>query len=114
MRKFAVKSLKLKNSIIIISVILPMLVGFLAYDLYRQSNTLRDALLERGIILAQTGAATSGKIMSDAIAHGVMEEEQVFDTNYVPTTNKGKLHKNIEPCLIPLQIQIWVRCKTGF
>ncbi|NLJ75931.1 MAG: methyl-accepting chemotaxis protein [Peptococcaceae bacterium] len=89
MRKFAVKSLKLKNSIIIISVILPMLVGFLAYDLYRQSNTLRNALLERGIILAQTGAATSGKIMSDAIAHGVMEEEQIFDTNYVPTTNKG-------------------------
>jgi len=86
-QKFAVKSLKLKNSIIIISVILPMLVGFLAYDLYRQSNTLRNALLERGIILAQTGAATSGKIMSDAIGHGVMAEEQIFDTNYIPITN---------------------------
>lgn len=87
MQKFAVKSLKLKNSIIIISVILPMLIGFLAYDLYRQSNTLRNALLERGIILAQTGAATSGKIISDAIAHGVMAEEQIFDTNYIPITN---------------------------
>lgn len=87
MPQFAVKSLKLKNSIIIISVILPMLIGFLAYDLYRQSNTLRNALLERGIILAQTGAATSGKILSDAIAHGVMTEEQIFDTNYIPIPN---------------------------
>ncbi len=87
MQKFAVKSLKLKNSIIIISVILPMLIGFLAYDLYRQSNTLRNALLERGIILAQTGAATSGKIMSDAIHHGVMTEEEIFDTNYLPISN---------------------------
>jgi methyl-accepting chemotaxis protein len=64
-----------------------MLIGFLAYDLYRQTNTLRNALLERGIILAQTGAATSGKILSDAIAHGVMTEEQIFDTNYLPITN---------------------------
>lgn len=87
MKQFAVKSLKLKNSIIIISVILPMLIGFLAYDLYRQTNTLRNALLERGIILAQTGAATSGKILSDAIAHGVMTEEQIFDTNYLPIAN---------------------------
>lgn len=87
MPQFAVKSLKLKNSIIIISVILPMLIGFLAYDLYRQTNTLRNALLERGIILAQTGAATSGKILSDAIAHGVMTEEQIFDTNYIPIPN---------------------------
>lgn len=83
-KQFAVKSLKLRNSITIISVILPMLIAFLAYDLQRQSNTLRNTLHERGIILAQTGAATSGKILSDAIAHGVMTEEQIFDTNYIP------------------------------
>lgn len=87
MNRFAIKSLKLKNSIIIISIILPMLIVFLAYDLNRQSDTLRTALLERGIILAQTGAATSGKILSDAIAHGVMTEEQIFDTNYIPIPN---------------------------
>lgn len=87
MKEFAVKSLKLKNSIIIISVILPMLIGFLAYDLYRQSNTLRTALHERGIILAQTGAAASGKILSDAIKYGVLTEDQVFDSNYVPIPN---------------------------
>jgi methyl-accepting chemotaxis protein len=86
-KEFAVKSLKLKNNIIIISIILPMLIGFLAYDQYRQSNTLRTALHERGIILAQTGAATSGKILSDAIKNGVLTEEQVFDTNYVPIPN---------------------------
>jgi methyl-accepting chemotaxis protein len=88
-QKFAIKSLKLKNSIIIISIILPMLIGFLAYDLNRHTNTLRAVLLERGIILAQTGAASSGKILTDAVAvtHGVMTEEQLFDSNYVPIPN---------------------------
>jgi methyl-accepting chemotaxis protein len=86
---FTVKSLKFKNSLIIISVILPMLIGFLAYDLNRQTNTLRNALLERGIILAQTGAASSGKVLTDAVAitHGVLTEEQLFDTNYIPIPN---------------------------
>lgn len=91
---FKPKSLKLKNSIIIISVMLPLLIGFLAYDLYRQSDTLRTALLDRGIILAQTGAATSGKLLSDAVKNGVLTENQVFDTNYqrIPNIEPPKYH----------------------
>lgn len=87
---FKPKSLKLKNGIIIISVMLPLLIVFLAYDLYRQSDTLRTALLGRGIILAQTGAATSGKLLSDAIKNDTLSENQVFDTNY-------QLISNVEP-----------------
>jgi methyl-accepting chemotaxis protein len=90
MELLKIRSLKLKNGIIIISVMLPLLIVFLAYDLYRQSDTLRNALLGRGIILAQTGAATSGKILSDAIKNGVLTYDQVFDTNY-------QLIHNIEP-----------------
>lgn len=91
---FKLKSLKLKNGIIIISVMLPLLIGFLAYDLYRQSNTLRTALQGRGIILAQTGAATSAKLLSDAIKNGILTEEQVFDTNYqrIPNVEPPKYH----------------------
>lgn len=87
-------SLKLKNSLIIIGVMLPLLVCFLAYDLYRQSNAMRKALTDRGIIVAQTGAAAAGKVLSDAIRYGVLTEEQVFDTDYrlIPNTDPPKYH----------------------
>lgn len=92
--KLSLKSLKLKNSLIIISVMLPLLVCFLAYDLNRQSDSMRKALTDRGVILAQTGAETAGKILSDAIKYGVLTEEQVFDTNYqlIPNTDPPKYH----------------------
>ncbi len=94
MALFSLKSLKIKNSLIMIGVMLPLIIGFLAYDLDRQSNTLRSALHDRGIILAQTGAKSSGKILSDAIEHGTLTEEQLFDTNYVliPGSSPQKYH----------------------
>lgn len=92
MTLFGLKSLKLKNSLIIISVMVPLLVSFLAYDLNRQSVSMRKTLTERGIILAQTGAETTGKIMADAIENDVLTEEQVFDVKYqlIPNTNPPK------------------------
>lgn len=92
MTLFGLKSLKLKNSLIIISVMVPLLVSFLAYDLNRQSVSMRKTLTERGIILAQTGAETTGKIMADAIKNDVLTEEQVFDVKYqlIPNTNPPK------------------------
>ncbi|MCL6635320.1 MAG: methyl-accepting chemotaxis protein [Peptococcaceae bacterium] len=85
-------SLKFKNSLIIISVMVPLLVVFLAYDLYRQSGSMRKALTDRGVILAQTGAGMTSKILSDAIKSGILTEEQVFDTDYkpIPGTNPPK------------------------
>ncbi len=92
--KFTINSLKLKNSLIMIAVMVPLLVGFLAYDLNRQTDSMRRAITERGIILALTGAETTGKILSDAIKKGQLSEDQLFDSNYrpVPNTNPQKYH----------------------
>lgn len=87
-------SLKIKNSLILISVMVPLMVLFLTYSVYRQADALRTALTERGIILAQTGAETTGKILSDAIKNGKLTEAQVFDKNYqlIPNTSPQKYH----------------------
>lgn len=85
-------SLKFKNSFILIAVIVPLLIIFLTYEVRQQSEALRKALTERGIILAQTGAAATGKILTDAIRDGKLTEQQIFDTNYVlmPNTSPPK------------------------
>ncbi|MFZ5640581.1 MAG: methyl-accepting chemotaxis protein [Bacillota bacterium] len=87
-------SLKIKNSLILISVMVPLLIIFLSYSIYRQGDALRTALLERGVILAQTGAETTGKILSDAIKYGKLTESQVFDKDYklIPNTSPQKYH----------------------
>ena len=42
--KFAMNSLKLKNSLIMIAVMVPLIVGFMAYDLNRQTSSMREAI----------------------------------------------------------------------
>jgi methyl-accepting chemotaxis protein len=92
--KFVLNSLKLKNSLIMIAVMVPLIVGFLAFDLNRQTGTMRKAITERGIILALTGAEMTGKILTDALDKGQLTEEQLFDTNYrpIPNTTPQKYH----------------------
>lgn len=87
-------SLKIKNSLILISVMVPLTIIFLTYSIYQQSDALRKALTERGIILAQTGAETTGKLLSDAIKYGKLTEAQVFDKDYklIPNTSPQKYH----------------------
>lgn len=85
-------SLKVKNSFLLIAVMVPLLVVFLTYEVKQQSEALRKALTERGIILAQTGAAATGKILTDAIRDGKLTEQQIFDTDYklIPNTSPPK------------------------
>jgi len=94
MKPFSLRSLKLKNSLIIISVMVPLLVFFLAYELSRETVSMRRALTDRGVILAQTGAETTSKILSDAVKTGALTEDQVFDKDYklIPGTDPQKYH----------------------
>jgi len=94
MKNSRLDSLKIKNSLILIGVMVPLLVIFFTYSVYQQAKALRTALTERGIILAQTGAETAGKILTDAISNGKLTEEQVFDKNYqlIPGTSPAKYH----------------------
>ncbi|MDD4239486.1 MAG: methyl-accepting chemotaxis protein, partial [Desulfotomaculaceae bacterium] len=92
--QFGLGSLKIKNILIMIAVMVPLIVGFLAYDLNRQSVSMRRALTERGIMLAITGAETAGKILSDGAGSGGLSVEQLFDTDYkpIPNTNPQRYH----------------------
>lgn len=94
MRTSGFNSLKTKNSLTLIAVMVPLLITFLTIDVNQQSDTMRKALTERGIILAKAGAETTGKLLSMAIKYRVLTEEQVFDKKYqlIPDTTPQKYH----------------------
>ncbi len=87
-------SLKIKNTFILIGVMIPLFIIFLTYEVHQQSNAMRKALTERGIILAQTGATTTSNLLCSAVKTGKLSESQVFDTNYqlIPGTSPPKYH----------------------
>jgi methyl-accepting chemotaxis protein len=75
-------SLQTKTTLLFIALTSVLLSAFVIYDVIAQRNALEDALLQKGIILAQVNAQTIGKIFENAISSGQLTEEQVFDTNY--------------------------------
>lgn len=85
-------SLKFRNSLILIGVMMPLFTLFLIYEVKYQTAALRNTLTERGVILAQTGAAAAGKILGDSIKYGELTQQQLFDTNYrlIPGTSPTK------------------------
>ncbi len=92
MKLHGYSSIKFKNSLIIIGIVLPLVVIFLIYDINRQSLAMKNALTERGVILARTGAASVSKVLTDALVNGTLTEEQLFDVNYqlIPGTDPPK------------------------
>jgi len=93
-KTYGYSSIKFKNSLIITAIMLPLIVIFLVYDINRQSLAVKNALTERGVILARTGAAAAAKVLSDALKKGELTEEQLFDVNYqlIPGTEPPKYH----------------------
>jgi len=73
---------------------LPLLAGFIFYSVQSQRNALEEVLLGKGASMAQSGAASVGHILEDAIASGRLTEAQVFDRDYkpIPGTNPQKHH----------------------
>lgn len=94
MRFFRLNSLKTKYSLIFILVMVPLFIAFVAFEVNQQANALRQSLTARGVIMAQTGAVTTGKIFESAIKDGKLAAGQVFDHNYklTPGTNPPKYH----------------------
>ncbi|MBN1537634.1 MAG: HAMP domain-containing protein [Anaerolineales bacterium] len=75
-------SLQTKTTLLFCGLTLVLLAAFVTYDVITQRNALQDALLQKGIILAQVNAQTVGDIFENAIASGQLTEAQVFDTDY--------------------------------
>lgn len=75
-------SLQVKTTLIFVALTTVLLAAFVIYDVITQRSAMQDALLQKGIILAQVNAEAMGNIFENAIASGQLTEEQVFDTNY--------------------------------
>jgi methyl-accepting chemotaxis protein len=81
--KWLLGSLQTKTALLFIGLTSALLAMFIVYDLMAQRQAIEEALLGKGVILAQTGAQATAQILENAIASGQLTEAQVFDTQYV-------------------------------
>ena len=91
---YAGKSLRRKIALTILGTLAVVLAMFAYYDIQMQREMQERVLLEKGKILALTGAQTVSSAFEDALASGEITPEKLFDTKYVPipNTNPQKYH----------------------
>ncbi len=94
LRLWLASSMQRKVALLMLGSIAVLLTAFVIYDVQSQRNSLQDALLAKGQIMAQTGAQTMGSVLQEAISSHQLSRTQVFDTRYqaIPNTNPKKYH----------------------
>lgn len=87
-------SLRVRITLMLIVLLALLLAAYTAFNAITQRRNLEEALLAKGVSMAQSGAAAVGHILEDAIASGRLSEAQVFDTQYQPIegTDPPKYH----------------------
>ena len=87
-------SLQVKIALLIMGTLTILLTAFAAYDIQMQRQAQEQVLLEKGQILAQTGARVVSDTFTQALANGLLAQEQLFDTAYqpIPNTSPQKYH----------------------
>jgi methyl-accepting chemotaxis protein len=78
------RRLWIKTSLLIAGLMTVLLILFVFFDVNAQRKALEEALLQKGKVMAVSGATAIGHVLTDAIASGRLTEEQVFDTDYEP------------------------------
>ncbi|MFN8634880.1 MAG: methyl-accepting chemotaxis protein [Chloroflexota bacterium] len=76
-------SLRLELALFLLGTLTPFLIAFAAYDIYSQRQAQEQMLLEKGQVLAQTGARVASETFTRALSSGELTPEQLFDTRYV-------------------------------
>ena len=79
--------LSVKIVSILIMVMIVIMTAFSVYFVRSRRANMEEELLSKGRILAQTGAKAMERILHDAIAHGELTTEELFDERYVPVPN---------------------------
>ena len=94
LRLWFASSMQRKVALLMLGSMAILLTAFVIYDVQSQRNSLEDALLAKGQIMAQTGAQTIGSVLQEAISSHQLSRAQVFDTHYqaIPNTNPQKYH----------------------
>ncbi|RJX19202.1 MAG: GGDEF domain-containing protein [Desulforudis sp.] len=70
-------------------VFFPIIIGFAVLNINRESETIREDRIRQCETMAEIGAVTVGQVLESAIDEGILSEEQVFDTSYVPIPNSN-------------------------
>jgi len=79
--------LSVKIVSILIMVMVVIMTAFSVYFVRSRRANMEQELLSKGRILAQTGAKSMERILTEALSSGKLSTEQIFDTNYVPIPN---------------------------
>ncbi len=77
--------LRVATVVFIITFIL--LSFFTLFNVFREQDRAEDELMQKGEMLAYTGAATLSRLLENAIESGQKTREEIFDTNYVLIPN---------------------------
>ena len=79
--------LSVKIVSILIMVMVVIMTAFSVYFVRSRTENMEQELLSKGRILAQTGAKSMERILTEALATGKLSSEKLFDTNYIPIPN---------------------------
>ncbi|MBI5352768.1 MAG: GAF domain-containing protein [Chloroflexi bacterium] len=87
-------SLRIKASVLVSLILVPLMGLYIWYDVQKQGNDFEKGMRQKAEIMAATGAKAISHILEDAIATNRLTQEQVFDTNYqlIPNTDPAKYH----------------------
>jgi len=81
------KKLSVKIVCILIMVMIGIGTAFSVYFIHSRSASMEEELLSKGRILAQTGAKSMERILTETQRGGQLTPNQLFDEHYVPIPN---------------------------
>ena len=92
------KKLSVKIVCILIMVMIVIMTAFSVYFVRSRSSNMELELLSKGRILAQTGAKSMERSLTEALESGRLTEAQLFDEHYVPIpgTDPPKYHNRFD------------------
>lgn len=93
-RKIVTGKIQVKATLAIVMVVALLLGLFAYYIASAQRDVMEKTLLNKGQIIALSGAQATADIFERAIKNGEITEKALFDTNYkpIPGTNPTKYH----------------------
>ncbi|HMQ55520.1 MAG TPA: methyl-accepting chemotaxis protein, partial [Anaerolineae bacterium] len=85
-------SLQVRVTLLIAGVVTVLLASFIIYQVRGQRQVLQEVLLQKGKMMAASGAAAVSQSFETALANGLLTEADIFDTNYqlIPDTDPPK------------------------
>lgn len=91
-RAWATGSLRRKLILLLLAVIIPALIAYVAFSEWTRAQTIEEAQLGKAKAMALSGAEAVSYALETALKANQLTRDQIFDTNYqpIPGTNPQK------------------------